>query len=87
MRVDSVEQSQREEANGCLRRRAAFARTRGLDRSDFLEAVATTWSQLDPDEYPFVRSLSGQLRAHDDRKDFLAGIDLILRGIDSLRRR
>jgi AcrR family transcriptional regulator len=64
-----------------------FARTRGLDRSDFLEAVATTWSQLDPDEYPFVRSLSGQLRAHDDRKDFLAGIDLILRGIDSLRRR
>jgi hypothetical protein len=64
-----------------------FARTRGLDRSDFLEAVATTWSQLDPDEYPFARSIAGQLRAHDDRTDFLAGIDLILRGIDSPRRR
>ena len=67
-------------ANGQL------ARTRGLDRADFLEAVATAWSQLDPDEYPFARSVAGQLRAHDDRADFLAGIDLILRGIDSRRR-
>ena len=33
-------------ANGQL------ARARGLDRSDFLDAVATAWSQLDPDWYP-----------------------------------
>ena len=58
-----------------------FARTHGLDRSDFLEAVSIAWSQLDPKEYPFARSVAGQLRSHDDRKDFLAGIDLILRGI------
>jgi AcrR family transcriptional regulator len=64
-----------------------FARTRGVDRSDFLEAVATAWSQLDPDEYPFARSVAGQLRAHDDRVDFLAGIDLILSGIESSRDR
>jgi AcrR family transcriptional regulator len=64
-----------------------FGRTRGIDRSDFLEAVSTVWSQLDPQEYPFVRSAAGQLRTHDDRADFLAGIDLILRGIDSPRRR
>jgi hypothetical protein len=68
-------------ANGQL------ARTQGLDRSDFLEAVSTVWSQLDPEEYPFARSVAGQMRAHDDRVDFLAGIDLILRGIDSPRRR
>jgi AcrR family transcriptional regulator len=71
----------RNAANGQL------ARARGLDRSDFLEAVATAWSQLDPHEYPFTRSVAGQVRAHDDRMDFLAGIDLILRGIDSPRRR
>jgi hypothetical protein len=64
-----------------------FLRTRGADRSDFLEAVSTQWSQLDPDEYPFARSVAGQLRAHDDRVDFIAGIDLILSGIDSPRRR
>src|SRR5580658_474728 len=51
-------------ANGQL------ARTQGLDRSDFLEAVATMWSQLDPQEYPFTRSLAGQVRAHNDRMDF-----------------
>jgi AcrR family transcriptional regulator len=64
-------------ANGQL------ARTQGLDRSDFLEAMSTAWSQLDPEEYPFTRSLAAQLRSHDDRMDFLAGIDLILRGIGS----
>lgn len=71
----------RNAANGQL------ARTRGIDRSDFLEAVSTVWSQLDLHEYPFAHSVAGLLRAHDDRMDFLAGIDLILRGIDSLRRR
>jgi AcrR family transcriptional regulator len=64
-------------ANGQL------ARTRGIHRSGFLKAVAGVWSQLDPEEYPFARSVAGQLRAHDDRVDFLAGIDLILRGIES----
>jgi len=68
-------------ANGQL------ARTRGIDRSDFLDAVATAWSQLESDEYPFTRSLTGQLRAHDDRVDFLDGIDLILSGIRSTRGR
>jgi AcrR family transcriptional regulator len=68
----------RNAANGQL------ARTQGLDRSDFLEAVSTVWSQLDPAEYPFARSLAAPLRVHDDRADFLAGIDLILRGIDTL---
>ncbi|BDI28191.1 TetR family transcriptional regulator [Capsulimonas corticalis] len=66
-------------ANGQL------ARTRGLDRSDFLETMSTAWSQLDPDEYPFARSVAEQLRDHDDRMDFLAGIDLILKGIDAKR--
>lgn len=66
-------------ANGQL------ARARGLDRSDFLETVATAWSELDPDEYPFTRSMAGQLRVHDDRADFLAGVDLILDGIKALR--
>ncbi len=64
-----------------------FARTRGINRSDFLETVAVAWSQLDPAEYPFTRSVAAQLRAHDDRVDFLAGIDLLLSGIGSPRRR
>jgi AcrR family transcriptional regulator len=73
--------SRQNAANGQL------ARTLGLDRSDFLEGVSTAWSQLDPEEYPFARSVAGQIHDHDDRMDFLAGIDLILRGIDSPQRR
>jgi AcrR family transcriptional regulator len=68
-------------ANGKL------GRTQGIDRSDFLAAVSNAWSQLDPDRYPFTRSVAGQLRTHDDRMDFLAGIDLILGGIKSSRHR
>ena len=68
-------------ANGQL------ARTRGLDRTDFLEKLSSVWLQLDPEEYPFARSVAKQMRDHDDRVDFLAGIDVILRGIDSPRRR
>jgi hypothetical protein len=71
--------SRQNAANGQL------ARARGLDRSDFLEAVSTAWSQLDPKEYPFSRSIARQVRDHDDRLDFLAGIDLILSGIKSSR--
>ena len=30
---------------------------------------------------PFVRSVAAQMSAHDDRADFLVGIDLILQGM------
>jgi AcrR family transcriptional regulator len=63
-----------------------LGRIRGLDRSDFLEAVSIAWLQLDPQKYPFTRSIAGQMKDHDDRADFLAGIDLILEGIEAMQR-
>ena len=38
-----------------------------------------------PREYPFTRQVAAQLREHDDREQFLAGIDLILAGIATVR--
>jgi AcrR family transcriptional regulator len=55
------------------------------DRSAFLATVAARWARLDPAEYPFVRRVAAQLPGHDDREQFLAGIDLILTGITSVR--
>jgi AcrR family transcriptional regulator len=55
------------------------------DRTAFLETVAAQWAQLDPAQYPFVRRLATQLPGHDDREPFLAGIDLILAGIETAR--
>ena len=66
---------------------AHVARTRGLDRTVFLTDVATVWSNLDPNDYPFARSIARHFPEHDDRADFVAGIDLILGGLAARRRR
>jgi AcrR family transcriptional regulator len=65
---------------------AAAARLlpRDTDRSAFLATVAARWMQLDRAEYPFVRQVATQLPEHDDREQFLAGIDLILAGITAV---
>jgi AcrR family transcriptional regulator len=55
------------------------------DRSAFLATVAARWTQLDPAEYPFMHQVATQLPEHDDREQFLAGIDLILAGITTVR--
>ena len=55
------------------------------DRSTFLATVAARWAQLDSAAYPFMRQVATQLREHDDREQFLAGIDLILAGITTVR--
>jgi AcrR family transcriptional regulator len=51
------------------------------DRAAFLETMSARWKELDAHEYPFTRNVADQLREHDDRAEFLAGIDLILTGI------
>ncbi|HEY1914703.1 MAG TPA: helix-turn-helix domain-containing protein [Streptosporangiaceae bacterium] len=53
----------------------------GTDRATYLAGVAARWAQLDPTQYPFVRQVAAQVPEHDDREQFLTGIDLILAGI------
>jgi AcrR family transcriptional regulator len=53
----------------------------GTDRAAFLGSVAEAWGDLDPDAYPFTRAVAAQMREHDDREQFLAGLDLVLAGI------
>lgn len=53
-----------------------------MDRATFLRAVAARWAQLDPAEHPFVHQVAAHLPEHDDREQFMAGIDLILAGIE-----
>ncbi len=56
------------------------------NRGEFLDFVSTAWERLDPEEFPFARAVAGQLRDHDDREQFLAGVDLILAGIAAVDR-
>ena len=71
---------------GAAGQNAANARTPGpdVDRTEFLDAVARAWEELDPDDYPFTQAVAEQVRAHDDREQFLAGVDLVLTGITAL---
>ncbi|TWF82100.1 TetR family transcriptional regulator [Pseudonocardia hierapolitana] len=54
------------------------------DRAEFLNTASRAWDGLDPDDYPFIRSIADQMREHDDREQFLTGIDLVLTGITTL---
>jgi AcrR family transcriptional regulator len=63
----------------------ALARS-NTDRSTFLATVAAQWAQLDPGRYPSLAKAGAQLREHDDREQFLAGIDLILAGVETVHR-
>ncbi|MGW1716049.1 TetR/AcrR family transcriptional regulator [Streptomyces sp. NPDC002156] len=53
----------------------------GTTREEFLAGVSATWANLDSEEYAFTRNVAEQLRDHDDREEFVAGIDLIVAGI------
>lgn len=55
------------------------------DRSAFLATVTAQWVRQDPADYPFAHQVAAQLRDHDDREQFLAGIDLFLAGIESVQ--
>lgn len=69
-----VGESRQNAANGLVARQHP-------DRADLLESVAAQWGALDAQEYPFTRRVAERLREHDDRTEFLAGIDLILAGV------
>lgn len=59
-----------------------FAREQGLDRANVLGELSGAWADLDPSEFSFTRGIASSFREHDDREDFLAGIDLIVSGIE-----
>ncbi|WP_411076351.1 TetR/AcrR family transcriptional regulator C-terminal domain-containing protein [Streptomyces sp. cmx-4-7] len=51
------------------------------DRSAYMDTVAGAWKRLSPEDYPFTRAVADQGLNHDDRVQFLAGIDLIIAGV------
>jgi len=57
----------------------------GMRREEFLDATSVAWQELDPEDYPFMHAIAGQIRDHDDREQFLTGIAVILDGLTRLR--
>ena len=50
------------------------------DRDHVLDVEAAHWQTLDAEHFSFTRTMADHLRTHDDRAEFIAGIDLILDG-------
>ncbi|KUN75206.1 TetR/AcrR family transcriptional regulator [Streptomyces griseoruber] len=55
------------------------------DRDAYMDSVTAIWKQLSPQEFPFARAVADQGLDHDDRAQFLAGIDLIAAGLTARR--
>ncbi|MCG7596575.1 TetR/AcrR family transcriptional regulator [Mycobacterium sp. C3-094] len=68
---------------GVAGQNAANARQRppGADRAALLDDMAQRWQRYDAQRYPVVHRMAAQLRDHDDREQFLAGIDILLAGL------
>ena len=54
---------------------------RDSDRSAVLAGITAEWESLPAVEFPFVHEVAPVLRTHDDRAQFLAGIDLVIAGM------
>ncbi|MDH5149053.1 TetR/AcrR family transcriptional regulator [Brevibacterium casei] len=61
--------------------RNAEAAGEGSNQAEWLDARASEWERTDPEEYPFLHRIAGDFRDHDDREQFVAGLDLIIAGI------
>ena len=49
------------------------------DRKAYLDQLAALW--VDQDPHPLVAEAAAQLREHDDREQFLAGVNIFLAGV------
>ncbi|ATE54353.1 TetR/AcrR family transcriptional regulator [Actinosynnema pretiosum] len=72
---------------GVAGQNAANARLapKGVERAEFLETIAERWRRHDPELRPHAHRMAAHLVEHDDRAQFLAGINLILAGIATVR--
>lgn len=52
-----------------------------VNRDEFLGRYAETWRTLDAGEFPFVHDIVDEFDGHDDKEQFLAGLELTLAGL------
>ncbi|GAA1366542.1 TetR/AcrR family transcriptional regulator [Streptomyces beijiangensis] len=52
-----------------------------VGRDEFLGRYARAWRALDPEEFPFVHEIVDEFDGHEDKDQFLAGLELTLAGL------
>lgn len=52
------------------------------ERQEEFEEQVAEWDRSDAARFPFVHSVLGEFRAHDDRSEFIAGLHMLLSGLE-----
>lgn len=52
------------------------------ERHEEFEEQVAVWDGIDKEKFPFVHSVLGEFRAHDDRSEFIAGLHMLLSGLE-----
>ncbi|MFI6646701.1 TetR/AcrR family transcriptional regulator [Streptomyces sp. NPDC050529] len=52
-----------------------------VNREEFLGRYAEMWRELDAEEFPFMHDIVDEFDGHDDKEQFLAGLELTLAGL------
>ncbi|RLK52603.1 TetR/AcrR family transcriptional regulator [Microbacterium telephonicum] len=58
-----------------------------VTREEYLGRATQQWRALDPAGYPFIHHIVDEFAGHDDRDQFLSGLDLLLDGLRIQSRR
>lgn len=53
----------------------------GVSQEEHLQEFADAWLALDAHEFPFLHTIARDFAQHDDREQFLAGVDIYLAGV------
>ncbi|BCY10629.1 TetR/AcrR family transcriptional regulator [Actinoplanes sp. L3-i22] len=53
----------------------------GVNRNEHLGQEAERWAALDPARFPFITRIAAELGDHNDRDQFITGVDLFLDGL------
>lgn len=64
-----------------MRELPASVVSEGKTQEEALREYADSWQQLDPEQFPFIHSIIDGFAQHDDREQFLTGVDIFLAGI------
>ncbi len=52
-----------------------------VTREQMMQRYADGWRQLDPEIFPFIHHIVDEFAIHNDREQFVAGLDLLLAGL------
>jgi AcrR family transcriptional regulator len=58
-----------------------------VSREEYMADAAAKWRALDPDQFPYIRFIIDEFSGHDDRDQFIGGLDLLLAGLRLLAAR